>query len=121
MDLVVSRWFSSTASVSTLAPQDAPNGVWMAPAALVPPTPPAPPPQRFLAQTLTSNHLFFISDTALSSDPTELTAAVTLSHAKYFLLLVTPALSVPNSIFWFTSTFSYKYLNLCVGETPSLP
>ena len=43
---------------------------------------------RFLALTFMSNRFFFISESALSSDPTELTAAVTFSHADFFLLLV---------------------------------
>ena len=59
---------------------------------------------RFLAPSLISNHFLFISESDLSSDRTELTAAVTFSHAALFLLLVTPAFSVPNSSFWLVST-----------------
>lgn len=39
----------------------------------------------FVALSLISNHFFFISDKDLSSDPTELTALVTVSHAAFFI------------------------------------
>lgn len=67
---------------------------------------------RFLANTLMSNHFFLISGTVLSSDPTELTALVTFSHAAFFpLFVIPPAVSELNNICWLDSTSSTSNSN----------